>query len=93
MSKRLGDDDAQAVDLLLEHGGTAADVAAGAFLTSLSESVVDRVGIVESVFRLLSEMPAPEPPADLVQRTVERCQHAGIVPAAAAQAEQPPLVS
>lgn len=92
MSKRLGDDDAQAVDLLLEHGGTADDIAAGAFLTSLSESVVDRVGIVESVFRLLAEMPAIEPPADLLQRTIERAEHAGLVPAASVSAEQPPVV-
>jgi hypothetical protein len=76
MEMKLSEDDALAVDLMLDRssatGGNSATFAAPA-----GDSVVERIGAVETVMRLLAEMPAADPPADLAQRTIERIEHSG----------------
>lgn len=66
MMKTLREDDAQALDLLLEEGLDFARTD----ITSLDEATVNRVGIVESMLRVVGEMPAEDPPHDLVSRTL-----------------------
>src|SRR3982750_3918552 len=83
MSKRLGDYDAQAVDLLLDRSNKAADGngggtnAASAFMAPVGDEVANRIGAVESVLRLVTEMPAPDPAPDLIKRTLERIHQRG----------------
>lgn len=68
MIHNLHRDDAMAVDLLLQDGVNF-EHAAGA---QLADSAVNRVALVDSILRVFGEMPAPEPPADLVQKTMIR---------------------
>ena len=91
--KRLGENDAKAVDLLLDRTFSATDgnsssgaahppagngngmnamSTAEVFASPTDDEVIKRVGAVETVLRLLAEMPAPDPPSDLVQRTLDR---------------------
>jgi hypothetical protein len=90
--KRLGENDAKAVDLLLDRTSSATNGSssgaasppagngnglnvmstAEVFASPIDDEVIKRVGAVETVLRLLAEMPAPDPPSDLVQRTLDR---------------------
>ena len=97
MSKQLGDDDALAVDLLLDRSNQVSDgnggSGTGVYVTPVGDAVTKRIGAVESVLRLVAEMPAAEPPADLVARTLDRIgQRANqgmMAPGAAATQGQP----
>ncbi|HVT90071.1 MAG TPA: hypothetical protein VHD56_14555 [Tepidisphaeraceae bacterium] len=83
MPKKLFEKDAQALDLLMETGVEGA----------CSESVADRVCVVESVLQLIGQMPVDDPPANLVEKTIARCQR---TPAAAHEQypnHRPPLMS
>lgn len=81
MTKRLGDDDARAVDLLLNKTNTAKAGTGGrgnggarVYATPVGDAVAGRIGVVESMFRLLAEMPAADPAPDLVARTLNYVQ-------------------
>lgn len=67
MMMKLQQDDALAVDLLLEHG---MDASASARMGSVDPDAVNRIGLAESVLRIFGQMPAGDPPRDLVDRTV-----------------------
>ena len=71
MSKQLGDGDGRAIDLVLDRGSTDASDQA-AFIPPSGDGFENRVRKVESILRLLSFMPAPDPSPDLVMRTLER---------------------
>jgi hypothetical protein len=93
MGKRLGDEDSAAVDLLLDRANTAQSGDSGAFATPAGDAAVKRIGAVEAVFRLLAEMPAAEPPADLVQKTMQRThQQENLAPGTSSQHPQPPAL-
>lgn len=81
MNKRLGENDAQAVNLLLDHGNTATGSTDGSlvFAPVVGDSVTKRIGAVETVLRLIAEMPAADPAPDLVKRTMERIRRTGAV--------------
>ena len=70
MSKRkqsLSVEDRTAVDLVLDHASATSVV------TRLSgHAPPDRVGAVTRLLGLLNELPAIDPPTDLVARTMER---------------------
>jgi hypothetical protein len=78
---RLTDEDARAVDLLLDAHGTdgngnghaAGDGNGGghAFQTATSLNFTQRLARVEQVLDTLGQMPATEPPANLVTRTMQ----------------------
>jgi len=76
MNKILGDNDALAVDLLMDrtmsNNGTGVVTS---FVSPVGDEVVRRVGAVESILRLVAEMPAGEVPAGLAQRTIDRVRH------------------
>lgn len=74
--KQLRDDDARALDLLLEDGLRASR---GADHASLDTATVNRVGLVESVLRIFGEMPTEDPPHDLVAKTLSHV-YAGTLP-------------
>ncbi|HEY7089578.1 MAG TPA: hypothetical protein VH518_15885 [Tepidisphaeraceae bacterium] len=84
MNKRLGDDDALAVDLVLDRTnmvsgntsgsgdgnghGNGGDT--GVFFAPVGDAVAVRIGAVEAVLRVLNELPDENPPAGLAERTV-----------------------
>ncbi len=74
MTKRLGEHDAHAVDLLLDKSRAARKGNGGrsVFVAPVGDSVAKRVGAAESVLRLLAEFPATDPPADLALKTIQR---------------------
>ena len=75
---RLRDEDRLAVDLLLDRavassGGNGSANGHSSF-TSVNGSVPEQLGRVEAVLRVLEMMPAEEPPADLMARTLRRVE-------------------
>jgi hypothetical protein len=76
MNKILMDDDGLAVDLLLDRTSMNSDNTAG-FLPPNGDSVIRRIGAVETILRLFAETPAGDPPAGLAQRTLDHIQRHG----------------
>jgi hypothetical protein len=72
MLQRLGEDDALAIDPLLDRSMSSNANQAGTFVSPVSDAVIARVGAAESILRLIAQMPASDPPAGLVQRTLDR---------------------
>jgi len=73
MTRKLTDDDRRAVDLLLDHG------AGNSTVTRVASAVPQkRLKAAERVLSLLGEMPAQEPPVDLVAKTMQRIDTATI---------------
>jgi hypothetical protein len=70
MSLSLREEDRQAVDLLLDHALSAVQHGAITHVGASNKHVVS----VERVLSLLDAMPAGDPPADLVQRTLDRVE-------------------
>lgn len=77
---RLTDEDARAVDLLLDAHATDGDGNGNghgdgdgghAFQAATSANFTQRLARVEELMGVLSQMPAPEPPTTLVARTVQ----------------------
>ena len=78
MMPRLRDEDRLAVDLLLDRavassGGNGSGNGQSGF-TSVHGSVPEQIGRVEAILRVLEMMPAEEPPADLMARTLRRVE-------------------
>jgi hypothetical protein len=79
MMPRLRDEDRLAVDLLLDRAASSAGNSTGngnghSGFTPVNRTGPEQVGRVEAVLRVLDMMPADEPPADLVARTVRRVE-------------------
>jgi len=81
---RLSDEDGRAVDLLLDrpaskgdgngnHDGTSSH-AAGAVAPAANGQAQRRIEAATSVLDLLSNLEAPEPPADLLERTLRKIE-------------------
>jgi hypothetical protein len=84
MTRKLTNVDRAAVDLLFDRIQTASDNGNGGDgIVAMAGAVPDgNIQAVEKVLSLLSEMPAPEPPADLATRTLHRLAKAtGTAPA------------
>lgn len=71
---RLTNDDRCAVDLILERSSESHSQ--GCFSRAPSATLEERLGRVEKILHILDSLPAEDPPADLVSRTVDRCEHA-----------------
>jgi hypothetical protein len=90
MSVRLRDEDARAVDLLLDRAAVSAQGNGGngggnghvASFTAASHAGVSngQVAAVERVLNLLHAMPAAEPASDLLRRTLDRVDAQGHAP-------------
>src|SRR5438067_2102014 len=80
MAKRLGKDDRRAVDLLLERADGVGDNSTPAlerlFAAPVQGNFERRLDAVENILSLLDLMPAPEPPMDLVSRTMRKIEEA-----------------
>ena len=77
MSKKLGDDDRRAVDLLLDESAGNGKARGngngqGGYASSVDPALHQRLQAAEKVLQLLAEMPAPEPSPDLVAKTLRR---------------------
>jgi len=81
MTMKLGDDDARAVDLLLDRSNKVNDAngngGSSVYVTPVGDAVARRIGAVETVLRLVAEMPVADPPAGLAARTMERIHQRG----------------
>lgn len=77
--KRLREDDAKALNLLLEHGENM-PTATSSFGALTSEDVASRIGVVEAAARVLREWPASEPSKDLAQRTMQYISQRSVLP-------------
>jgi hypothetical protein len=78
---QLSDKDLQALDWLMNQ---RQQPAASSPSPTLAADAVEpeRLQRVEALLNLIGQMPADEPPANLVARTLERIQHAPLAPAA-----------
>lgn len=74
MNASLREEDAFAIDLLLDHGAAAAETGVARFTTA--HAGVDRVRSAERVLGLLQSLPDVEPPQDLLARTLDRLERA-----------------
>jgi hypothetical protein len=77
MMPKLRDEDRLAVDLLLDRAlsgsaGNGGQKQSG--YTPVNHAVPEQVGRVGAVLRVLDLMPAEEPPADLLARTIRRVE-------------------
>jgi hypothetical protein len=79
MTPRLRDEDRLAVDLLLDQAVTEAGNGLGnghvpTGFTQVNGAVQERLAAVEKVLHVLDLLPAEEPPADLMGRTMRRLE-------------------
>ena len=74
MNKRLGDDDASAVDLAFDKRSRATQKSglAAIFAPPVNDNVAKRFTAVDAMLRLLTELPADEPPPGLAKRTCDK---------------------
>lgn len=71
MAKRLGDDDGKAVDVVLDqHASNGHPSKVKAFVTT--PDLAERVDRVQRLLHLLDQLPALDPPHDLVGKTLAR---------------------
>ena len=85
MTKRLSEEDRNAVDLLLDRTLVGADGNGGSFVSHASAAPQARIEAASRVLKVLEAMPAPEPSADLIERTMQRVAAGGMrIPAGAA---------
>jgi hypothetical protein len=82
MDKQLGKEDRRAVDLLLERADGVNNMPAveQLFAAPVHGNFERRLDAVEKILNLLDLMPAPEPSADLVRRTMQRIEDADAEP-------------
>ena len=72
---KLSNEDGRAVDLLLDRtaaSGAEGNGGSGVFVAAADGVGRERVHAAEKVLSLLKWMPAQEPPADLLARTMDR---------------------
>ena len=90
MTRKLNDADRAAVDLVFERILSAAESKGSNGNGHGDERVVmitqpvsePRLGAVQRILDVLETMPAPEPPADLATRTLQRVLHTSNAPVA-----------
>ena len=76
MSVSLNNDDRCAVDLILDRDSAATGGLNSCFSLDASNVLRERITRVERLLHLLDNHPAEEPAADLVTRTLVRCDQA-----------------
>jgi len=72
MTKRLGESDRRAVDLVLDRTTDADGNGNGGYVTHAQPATEPGLQAVQRVLSLLDVMPAEEPAADLIARTMAR---------------------
>jgi hypothetical protein len=80
MSIRINPEDCHAIDLVLDQGTRAAPGQPGRSVTTSAASISqDHLAAVQRVLGLLDLLTAPQPPADLVKRTLARIEAAPLL--------------
>lgn len=74
MSMTLRSSDARAVDLILDRAAMAAGTSGTMLFAGDPGVSSEQVAAAERVLKLLDAMPAGEPPADLLRRTLDRVE-------------------
>jgi hypothetical protein len=83
MSKRLSAEDRHAIDLLLERpDGSGKSLVEMVFAHPAKGKFEARLDAADKVLSLLDNMPAADPPEDLVSRTMQRIEQAQLEPTA-----------
>ena len=75
MTKRLGESDRRAADLLLDRTANAG----GSYVAHAEPGTEPGIQGVQRVLSLLDHMPAEEPAADLMARTLARINSSGVM--------------
>lgn len=90
MNMKLSEDDACAVDLLLDQVETTGSVMSesGVFTLSDGQTMAKRLQAAEAILKLLDALPGDQPPPDLLTRTLERVRLHGAVTAQPVQGHQ-----
>ena len=80
MRTQLNNEDRRAIDLLLERASGIGDTPAveQLFRAPVVGNFERRIDAVDKILELLDQMPAEEPPADLVNRTLQRIHEADV---------------
>jgi hypothetical protein len=73
MSRTLSDEDRRAVDLILDQGAAATNDALKKVVPLVSPK---RMASVSKVFAVLGQMPAEEPPRNLIEKTMRKIDRA-----------------
>jgi hypothetical protein len=78
MAMRLGEEDGRAVDLVLDRGSMEPGQPASVYVQPGTDGLERRVTNVENILKVLAQMPAADPPSDLVGRTMQRIDQAKV---------------
>ncbi len=91
MTRKLTDADRAAVDLMFDRINPAAgDTSGKDGIIAMANAVTDaNINAVDKILKVLSAMPAAEPPADLATRTLQSLARATGMPMPSAVGEQP----
>jgi len=93
MTVSLSNDDRCAVDLILDRSSLSPGELNSCFSVGASNVLQERLTRVESLLKMLGHHPVPEPAADLLARTLARCDQAADAKAASNRAAHPATVS
>lgn len=77
MTKRLTEEDRNAVDLLLDRTLIGSDGNGGSFVSHASAAPQARIETAARVLRVLEALPVSEPSDDLIERTMQRIAAGG----------------
>jgi len=72
MAKKLSHEDSRAIDLLLDRSIQGIGIAGSSNVKSGKMNIKNSLRAADRMLRTLSQLPAAEPSADLVQRTLQR---------------------
>jgi len=91
MTRKLSDADRAAVDLIFDRiNPNAGDTSGKDGIIAMANAVTDaNLNAVDKILKVLSAMPAAEPPADLAVRTLQRLARHTSMPVPYAATEQP----
>jgi hypothetical protein len=89
--KKLGDVDKQVIDLLLDKASmlNESNSGSGVFAAPVGDAVAERVRAAETLLRIVGQMPAEDPPKDLLGKTLERIRQSGRILAGSLDATRP----
>jgi hypothetical protein len=93
MSVKLNNDDRCAVDLILDRSSLSPGELNSCFSVGASNVLQERLTRVESLLKVLDHHPVPEPAADLLAKTIARCDQAADARAARNQQSHPATVA
>ena len=79
MATKLSHEDSRAIDMLLDRNGSEPVMAGSSTVKSGKMNMKNRLRAADRMLRMLSQMPAAEPSADLVKRTLQRIDETPVI--------------